>query len=71
MTTRQANGAAIKAIRERSGITQTRIADACGISKSMLAHIEAGRRRAPRDTIHIIADQLGVPVDAISTPPRD
>lgn len=71
MTTRQANGAAIKAIRTRSGITQSQIADAIGVSASMFSRIESGTRQAPPHTIHIIADQLGVPVDAISTPPRD
>lgn len=71
MTTRQANGAAIKAIRERSGITQAQVAAACGFTPAMLSQIESGRRKAPGRTIHIIADQLGVPVDAISTPPRD
>lgn len=39
---------------------------ACLISHGALANIEAGRRAASEALIERLADQLGVPIDAIS-----
>lgn len=62
---------AIKAIREAKAATDPRFkvspfAIACHMSHGHLCNIEAGRRTPNEDVIDRIAQQLGVPVDAIS-----
>jgi len=58
---------ALKAIRARSGITQTAVAELAGISRPNYAHIEAGRRQATDAQIVGIAEALVVPLSAIAT----
>lgn len=71
MTTRRSIGPAIKAIRTARQIRGVDLAAACGFTPSMLSQIEAGRRKAPAEKLRIIADELSVPVDAISYLPED
>jgi DNA-binding XRE family transcriptional regulator len=60
------NYQALKAIRERSGISQTTVALEVGIDRGNYAHIEAGRRTATDKQIISIAKSLVVPVSAIA-----
>ena len=62
----QLNREALKAIRERSKITQTALAVGAEINRPNYAHIEAGRRRATDAQIIAIAMVLVVPLSAIA-----
>jgi hypothetical protein len=79
MSKRQILGPAVRAIRETKAslpATEThdpaqfkgsRFAVSCLMSHPHLCNIEAGRKpKTPIATIQRIADQLGVPIDAIS-----
>lgn len=66
MTTRRANGAAIRALREALGIRHGDLAAAANISAGYLTHIEKNARNPGVDVIRAIATRLGVPMDAIS-----
>jgi len=66
MATRVSNGAAIKAIRERTGINQPEFAKRIGVSQGALSNIERGNRRASPAMIRKIADELGVSFDAVT-----
>lgn len=63
---RKAHGRAIRAIREALGISVSDFAIRCLVSQGYMTNIEiAGRNPAP-DVLRKIAEQLGVPLDAIS-----
>jgi transcriptional regulator with XRE-family HTH domain len=62
----QINTLALKAIRERTSLTQTALAGAASIDRANYAHIEAGRRGATAAQIQAIARALAVPVGAIA-----
>lgn len=59
------NAASLKAIRERTGFTQTTFAAEVGIARPNYAHIEAGRRPGTDEQIVRMARVLQVPVTAI------
>jgi transcriptional regulator with XRE-family HTH domain len=61
----KANGAAIRAIRERSGISQAEVANRCGVDRSVINRIEAGTKPGRPELIGAIAVALKVPVTAI------
>lgn len=61
----QLNPAALKALRERSGLTQTQLADTSGIRRDTLNHLEHGRRNASDTQIRDLAHALHVPVTAL------
>lgn len=63
----QINPLALKAIRERTNLSQTALAADAGIDRANYAHIEAGRRGATAAQIIAIAKTLSVPVGAIAT----
>lgn len=65
MRTLRANGDAIRAIRERSGLSQTDLARAVGVSQPILSRIESGERPGRPEVIRSIASALKVPVTAI------
>lgn len=44
----------------------SRFAIACGMSHGYLCNIEAGRKAPPEHVIQRLADELGVPIEAIS-----
>jgi DNA-binding XRE family transcriptional regulator len=67
MTSRQANGVAIREIRKALGISQAGLAVAVGVNTSTMSRIEAGRQPRP-ELLRKIADYLGVPLAAISSP---
>jgi DNA-binding XRE family transcriptional regulator len=64
------NHLALRAIRERSGLTQTAVAKAAQLNRANYAHIEAGRRPCPAESALLIAAVLGVPVGAIVSAER-
>jgi transcriptional regulator with XRE-family HTH domain len=65
--TRKANGAAIRSLRMALGIPQNHLAVRVGVTAATMSQIEKGKQPGP-DTIRRIADELGVPLDAISYP---
>lgn len=65
----QINPAALKVIRERSGLTTTALAEAAGIRQAHLSNIEAGRRGASPAVALALADALKVDVLAILNSP--
>jgi transcriptional regulator with XRE-family HTH domain len=67
----RANGAAITAIRERSGLTKTDLATAAVIDRTHLHRIEIGERNGTEAQLLAIARALKVPVTAIIADPVD
>jgi transcriptional regulator with XRE-family HTH domain len=65
---RRTNGASIRAIREPLGMKQHELADAVGISPSHMNKIEQGVEQPSPATVRKIADELGVPLKAITYP---
>ena len=68
---RKANGAAIASLREAFGISQRSLAARIGIRPSALCKIELSANGASPATIRRIAEELGVPVDAITYPVQE
>ena len=62
------NHAALRVIRERTGKSQTQIADMAGIDRANYAHIEAGRRRGTEEQVKAFAIALQIPFDALLGP---
>ena len=52
------NGAAVRAIREARGLSQTELAKRIKKDRAYLAHIEAGRRQPSPETTEDIAREL-------------
>lgn len=63
------NGAALREIRERSGVSVTGLATSVGMKQSHLSNIEAGRRNTTDDKIVLLARELKCPLPAILTDP--
>lgn len=61
------NGPAIRALRERTGLTKTQLATATGIDRTHLHRIENGERRGTPEQLVAIARVLEVPVTVVST----
>ena len=59
------NHAALKVIRERSGLTRTALAEAAGIKQPHLSNIEAGRRTCSPSLAKALAEALNIPLNAI------
>ena len=66
MTTRRLNGASVRAIREALGIAHGDLALRLEISAGYLSNLEKGAKQPSPQVLRRIADELGVPVDAIS-----
>jgi transcriptional regulator with XRE-family HTH domain len=67
------NPTALAVIRERSGLTQTALARASGVSQGRISELEMGDRHGrPLDarpsTVKALADALDVPLMAIIVP---
>lgn len=61
----KANGAAIKVIRERSGVIKSDLARSAGLDRTQLHRIETGERNGTPAQLLAIAAALKVPVVAI------
>lgn len=59
------NGAAIAAIRERSGLSKSQLAAAAKLDRTHLHRIESGERNGTPGQIKAIAAALQVPLTAI------
>jgi transcriptional regulator with XRE-family HTH domain len=66
MRKRVAHGAAIRAIREAVGIPVGAFAVRCLISQGYMSNIELGAKQPTAEVLRKIADELGVPLDAVS-----
>lgn len=66
MRKRQANGPAIRAIRELLGVSISAFAPRSGVSQGYMSRVELGDKQPSPTVLRAIADQLGVPLDAIS-----
>lgn len=62
----QINGAALRAIRVARGVQRASLARDVGIDPSYLYKIEIGLGNPRRPIIRLLAEGLGVPVDAIT-----
>lgn len=60
------HGRNLRTIRERSGMTQTDLAEAADVDRSHLSLIESGRRNASPPTAKRLADALGVDITDIT-----
>jgi DNA-binding XRE family transcriptional regulator len=61
----QLNRHALRAIRERSGLSRTALAQRAGISQPHLSNLELGRRQASEQVVVRLAAALAVPVPAL------
>lgn len=60
------NGAALTAIRTRTGLTQSDLARATGISQGHISQLESAAQTNPRPgTVKKIAEALAVPITAL------
>jgi DNA modification methylase/DNA-binding XRE family transcriptional regulator/DNA-directed RNA polymerase subunit RPC12/RpoP len=57
--------AAIRARREQLGLSQTELAQRLGVSKSLLSHIEAGKRQPTEAQIAVLAATLRLPPELL------
>ena len=65
------NGHALRAIRERSGLSVSALARQAGTSQPHLSNIEGGRRSASPALVRKLAEVLKVPVLALLSNPDD
>ncbi len=61
------DGPSLVAHRKRAGLTQARLAEVAGITRSEMCHIEAGRRRPTPDALTRITTALGIAVDDVQS----
>lgn len=54
-------GNRLRILREKSGLTQTQLADRVGVSQSLIAQIESGKKRLYVDLLYDIVNVLLVP----------
>lgn len=66
MRKRQANGSAIRAIRELLGLSVSALAPRCDVSQGYLSRVELGDKNPSPAVLRNIATALGVSLDAIS-----
>ena len=58
-------GQRIAELRKERGLTQTQLAERCGLQQAHIARIEAGRYSVGLDTLAQIADALGMVIDFV------
>jgi transcriptional regulator with XRE-family HTH domain len=58
-------GARIAHLRKEQGITQVQLAESLGVSQQTITAYEVGRRRIQVSTLPVIAQALGVTVEAL------
>lgn len=59
------NGSALQAIRERTGLTQSALAEATGVSQGRISELEAGRLNVRPGTVKALAAALAIPITAL------
>ena len=61
------HGATVRALREKMGLSQQRLADRAGLAMLTVSRIELGKVSASHPlTVKALADALGVPADMIT-----
>ena len=65
------NGAALRALRQKDGLSQTALARRAGMTQANYWRIEAEAANAKVETLNMIAHELRVPVAAIMHPLDD
>lgn len=63
------NGIFISAMRAKCGLTQAQLAEAAGVSRDHLAHIETESKSTTMITLHRLAKAMGVPTAAMLREP--
>jgi DNA-binding XRE family transcriptional regulator len=58
----------VRVWREYRGLTQVQLAEAAGVTQSMVAMIESGDRRGTVDTLTVIARVLKVDLEDLASP---
>ena len=58
-------GQRIASVRKEKGMSQTELAERCGLAQSHIARIEAGRYSVGFDTLQAIAEALGGTIDIL------
>ena len=58
-------GQRIAELRKERGLTQTQLAERCGLQQAHIARIEAGRYSVGLDTLAQIANALGMVIDFV------
>lgn len=61
------NGAALQAIRERSGLTQSDLSRGSGVSQGRISELESDVLNVRPATVKALADTLAVPITALVT----
>lgn len=56
-------GAKIRRQRERAGLTQEQLGEACSLSCSFIGHIERGSRKLSVESLYTLASVLDISVD--------
>ena len=57
----------VRVWREHRGLTQAQLAEAAGVTQSMVAMIERGDRRGTVDTLNVIARALKVELEDLAS----
>ena len=65
---RAINTAALREIRELVGISQRELGRRCGISETTVTNVERNKHGVSPTLMRKFADELGVPLDAITSP---
>ena len=63
--TRDRIGLRIMALRKLAGLTQEQLSERAGLQRSHISKIEGGKYAVTFETIHAIAEALGMTVDII------
>ncbi len=63
MDERQRIGKLISEIRKKKGLSQTQIAERCGMHQGHIARVELGKYSVGLDTLANIAEALGCKID--------
>jgi XRE family transcriptional regulator, regulator of sulfur utilization len=59
------NRDALRAIRERSGLSKAALARQVGVDRTLISRLESGERPATPDVMKKLADGLHVPITAL------
>lgn len=54
-------GQAIRTLRVKQGMTQTQLADLCGMSTNAVCSLETGKAFPPKSTVEKLCQAFGVP----------
>ena len=66
MSKRVAHGAAVRAIREMSGISISAFAPRVGVTQGYMSNVELGHKQPTVEFMSRVARELAVPLDAVS-----